>query len=133
MFAPPSCHVFGGCWKPWLVALCVSSVVPFRPRKRSKAASFLLVTPRSSLVSRLCSYPPPVNPSNVIRNISGLGLVSTGSVWSPARPDDSGPANATSCDFERNTATDGGGIYSTGGYDFIRRCRFEENLAGGNI
>lgn len=88
---------------------------------------------RSNLVCRLCCYFPPCQ--SVHRNtcIPGLGLFSTGSVWSQDRPSDTGPANTTSCVFERNTATDGGGIYSADGYDIIRDCQFEENLAGGNI
>lgn len=51
-------------------------------------------------------------------------------MWSEGEPDTYGPANATSCVFENNIATDGGGIYSAAGYDIIRGCRFEANFAG---
>lgn len=61
---------------------------------------------------------------------SGLALFSTGSTWSKNEPDVSGPANTTNCVFERNIATDGGGIYSAAGYDIIRDSWFEANLAG---
>lgn len=48
-------------------------------------------------------------------------------------PDTSGPAKTTNCFFERNTATDGGGIYSAAGFDIIEGSRFEDNLAGSCI
>ena len=52
---------------------------------------------------------------------------------SKEEPDTSGPANTTNCFFERNNATDGGGIYSAAGFDIIEGCWFEENLAGSCI
>lgn len=60
----------------------------------------------------------------------GVALFSTGSVWSEAEPDTSGPANTTDCVFERNIATEGGGVYSAAGFDIIRGCSFETNFAG---
>ena len=57
-------------------------------------------------------------------------MFSTGSVWSKDEPDTSGPANVTTCIFERNTATDGGGMYSAAGYDIVRDCQFHANFAG---
>eukprot|EP00903_Cladosiphon_okamuranus_P016944 g15619.t1 len=62
----------------------------------------------------------------------GMALFSTGSAWSEAEPDTSGPTNTTGCTFQHNNATDGGGIYSAAGYDIIRDCRFEANFATGS-
>lgn len=59
----------------------------------------------------------------------GMALFSTGSAWSEAEPETSGPTNTTGCTFQHNNATDGGGIYSAAGYDIIRDCRFEANFA----
>lgn len=59
-----------------------------------------------------------------------MALFSSGSVWDEDSPNDSGPANTTSCVFEGNTAIDGGGIYSTAGYDIIKESWFGRNMAG---
>lgn len=59
-----------------------------------------------------------------------MALFSSGSVWNVESPDDSGPANTTTCVFERNSAEDGGAIYSAAGYDMISDSWFEDNIAG---
>ena len=59
----------------------------------------------------------------------GLALFSTGTLGN----DDSevaGPANTTNCIFERNSAIDGGGMYSSAGYDILQDLWFEGNVAG---
>lgn len=71
-----------------------------------------------------------LNRSKPLTGEPGMALFSTGSAWSEAEPDTSGPANTTGCTFEHNNATDGGGIYSAAGYDIIRDCQFEANFAG---
>ncbi|CAM9892814.1 unnamed protein product, partial [Ectocarpus sp. 8 AP-2014] len=62
----------------------------------------------------------------------GMALFSSGSVWNAESPDDSGPANTTTCVFERNSAEDGGAIYSAAGYDMISDSWFEDNIAVGS-
>lgn len=63
----------------------------------------------------------------------GLALFSSGSEWDRKFPDDTGFANTTWCVFERNKAEDGGAIYSAAGYDLIKDCLFDSNLAGKNL
>ncbi|CAM9477686.1 unnamed protein product [Ectocarpus fasciculatus] len=62
----------------------------------------------------------------------GMALFSSGSVWNMESPDDSGPVNMTTCVFERNSAEEGGAIYSVAGYDMISDSWFEDNLALGS-
>ncbi len=63
----------------------------------------------------------------------GLAMFSTGTLRTESEPDTSGPAYVTRCVFERNSANDGGGIYSAAGYDVVQDSRFEDNFAGGGI
>ncbi|CAM9161301.1 unnamed protein product [Ectocarpus sp. 13 AM-2016] len=62
----------------------------------------------------------------------GLALFSSGSPWDEESPDVSGPSNITMCMFERNTAVDGGGMYSAAGYDTVNDTWFNDNLAVGS-
>eukprot|EP00903_Cladosiphon_okamuranus_P015456 g14274.t1 len=67
----------------------------------------------------------------------GLALFSTGTLWTKDEDDSgslntSGSANTTKCIFERNRAIDGGGIYSSAGYDIVQDVWFEGNVAEGS-
>lgn len=66
---------------------------------------------------------------HIPNGLSGLAMFFSGTLWNKEDLD-SGPANTTECEFERNNATDGGGMYSVSGYDIIRDSRFEANVAG---
>ena len=41
-----------------------------------------------------------------------------------------GPSRITGCHFDGNTATEGGAIYSAGGFDGVANSSFMRNYAG---
>ena len=62
------------------------------------------------------------------------GISSLESTYSPILDEESGhfsPSYITGCRFDGNTATNGGAIYTTAGYDVVVKSSFTRNFAGG--
>lgn len=130
------------CCQPFLR----NGIVPFQPSALEHQAIKAVRPPGSKAhlsldhgsrqPSRKCNL---CTPRRLGKTVAGLALFSTGTLWvkkdeedadSNGSPNTSGPANTTRCIFERNRASDGGGMYSSAGYDIVHDSRFEGNVAG---
>lgn len=95
--------------------------------------SWISSSAKRQLYTKSCSHVSMLPMGVLLRTphrFSGLAMLFTGTLWNEDDPVDSGSANVTECEFERNSASDGGGMYSVSGYDIIQDSRFEANVAG---
>ncbi len=73
-----------------------------------------------------------ITDTDFFENEANVGLTGKGGGGMYVGPNNAGPASSmtlTRCDFDRNTARDGGGVYSDGPDATFTLCRFTENTA----